>query len=59
MENGERRTNYEQLQLPGDSAQIFLYIPHFLAKASLMENNCSCLGQCVTIIFFERSVGYV
>ena len=35
MENGERRTNYEQPQL--SAAQIFLYTPHFFAKASLME----------------------
>ena len=35
MEKGEQTTNNGSCL--GDSAQIFLYTPHFFAKASLME----------------------
>tara|TARA_Y100001951_G_scaffold98590_1_gene99598 strand:- start:671 stop:847 length:177 start_codon:yes stop_codon:yes gene_type:complete len=52
MENGERRTNYEQQQHA--AAQIFPYTPHFFAKASLMENNSTGWGQCTTFFLLSK-----
>jgi hypothetical protein len=43
MEKGEQTTNNGSYL--GDSTQIFSYTPYFFAKASLMENNGSCLGD--------------